>query len=92
VRNGLPKFATNAYFFEEGHDNDYAKARFGEFRVAPDGDAIKLVFRHRKLVGAGSCPLQAVARRSPKMLIACRSFHQDQLKWQSVKKIAQNKP
>ncbi len=40
VRNGLPKFATNAYFFEEGHAADYAKARFGEFRVAPDGEAI----------------------------------------------------
>ena len=40
VRNGLPKFATNAFFFEEGHANDYAKARFGEFRVAPDGEAI----------------------------------------------------
>jgi uncharacterized membrane-anchored protein len=40
VRNGLPKFATNAYFFEEGHAADYGKARFGEFRVAPDGEAI----------------------------------------------------
>ena len=40
VRNGVPKFATNAFFFEEGHANDYAKARFGEFRVAPDGEAI----------------------------------------------------
>ena len=40
VRNGLPKFATNAFFFEEGHGDDYAKARFGEFRVAPDGEAI----------------------------------------------------
>ena len=40
VRNGVPKFATNAFFFEEGHANDYAKARYGEFRVAPDGEAI----------------------------------------------------
>jgi uncharacterized membrane-anchored protein len=40
VRNGLPKFATNAFFFEEGHASDYAQARFGEFRVAPDGEAI----------------------------------------------------
>jgi|KBSSwiStaDraftv2_1062776.scaffolds.fasta_scaffold01092_16 uncharacterized membrane-anchored protein len=40
VRNGFPKFATNAFFFEEGHANDYAKARFGEFRLAPDGESI----------------------------------------------------
>lgn len=40
IRNGQPKFATNAYFFEEGHAQDYASARYGEFRVAPDGEAI----------------------------------------------------
>ena len=40
IRDGRAKFATNAYFFEEGHARDYAKARYGEFRVAPDGEAI----------------------------------------------------
>ena len=40
VRQGAPKFATNAFFFEEGRASDYNKARFGEFRVAPDGEAI----------------------------------------------------
>ena len=40
VRQGAPKFATNAFFFEEGRASDYSKARFGEFRVAPDGEAI----------------------------------------------------
>jgi uncharacterized membrane-anchored protein len=40
MRNGFPKFATNAFFFEEGHAEDYAKARFGEFRVSPDGESI----------------------------------------------------
>jgi uncharacterized membrane-anchored protein len=40
IRNGLPKFATNAYFFEEGRAQSYANARYGEFRVAPDGEAI----------------------------------------------------
>jgi len=54
LRNGLPKFATNAFFFEEGHANDYAKARFGEFRVAPDGEAILTGLRDadRRLLGA----------------------------------------
>jgi uncharacterized membrane-anchored protein len=38
-RNG-PSFATNAYFFEEGAAKRYATARYGEFRVADDGEMI----------------------------------------------------
>jgi len=52
MRNGLPKFATNAFFFEEGYADDYAKARFGEFRVASDGESILTGVRD-----AGSQPL-----------------------------------
>ena len=40
IRGGAPRFATNAYFFEEGRAQEYANARFGEFRVAADGEAI----------------------------------------------------
>ena len=40
IRNGQPRFATNAFFFQEGHANLYTSARYGEFRVAPDGEAI----------------------------------------------------
>lgn len=40
VRNGEPKFATNAFFFQEGHAKFYERARFGEFRVAPSGDML----------------------------------------------------
>ena len=56
VRNGLPKFATNAFFFEEGHANDYAKARFGEFRVASNGESILTGLRDaaRRPLGAPS--------------------------------------
>jgi uncharacterized membrane-anchored protein len=35
-----PKFATNAFFFEEGTASRYAGARYGEFRVSDDGDMI----------------------------------------------------
>ena len=35
-----PKFATNAFFFEEGNALRYARARYGEFRVSDDGDMI----------------------------------------------------
>ena len=40
VREGNVKFASNAYFFQEGTGNLYARARYGEFRVAPDGDML----------------------------------------------------
>ena len=30
-RNGLPKFATNAFFFEEGHASDYARRATANF-------------------------------------------------------------
>src|SRR5262249_38543344 len=53
LRNGQPKLATNAWFFEEGHAADYAKARYGEFRVAPDGDAILTGLRDEGLKSLG---------------------------------------
>ena len=40
VRNGLPNFATNAYFFEEGSAERYANVAYGEFRVGQDGEMI----------------------------------------------------
>lgn len=49
VRGGTPKFATNAFFFQEGTADLYAGARFGEFRVSPSGDAILTTMRNEKL-------------------------------------------
>ena len=40
VREGKAKFATNAFFFQEGTGNLYAPARYGEFRVAPSGELL----------------------------------------------------
>ena len=40
VRDGRVKFATNAFFFQEGHAKHYERARFGEFRVAPSGELL----------------------------------------------------
>ena len=40
VREERVKFATNAFFFQEGTGNLYARARYGEFRVVPDGDML----------------------------------------------------
>lgn len=53
IRNAQPRFATNAFFFQEGDAKDYANARFGEFRVAPDGESILTRLRDRDLVVLG---------------------------------------
>lgn len=49
VRAGQMKFATNAYFFEEGSARRYEAARFGEFRVAPDGELLLTTLRDKDL-------------------------------------------
>lgn len=56
VRNGEPKFATNAFFFQEGTAELYAGARYGEFRVDRDGDAILTGLRDEDhvLLGTGT--------------------------------------
>ena len=40
IRGRQPNFATNAFFFEEGQARAYQNARYGEFRVAQDGEMI----------------------------------------------------
>lgn len=49
VRNGQPNFATDAYFFEEGRADHYARAAFGEFRVGADGEMILTGLRGPRL-------------------------------------------
>ena len=40
IRDRQPRFGTNAFFFQEGTAARYSTARYGEFRVAADGEAI----------------------------------------------------
>ena len=40
VRNGKVKFATNAYFFQEGYEKYYRPARYGQFRVDKKGELL----------------------------------------------------
>jgi uncharacterized membrane-anchored protein len=40
IRDERLKFATNGYFFQEGHAKLYEPARYGEFRVAPSGELL----------------------------------------------------
>ncbi len=49
LRGGQMRFATDAYFFEEGTGSAYSTARYGEFRVGPDGDMILTRLRGPRL-------------------------------------------
>lgn len=53
VRAGQIKIATNAYFFQEGHAKTYEPARYGEFRVAADGDLLLTAMRGADLARLG---------------------------------------
>jgi uncharacterized membrane-anchored protein len=50
MRKGAVWLGTNAFFFEEGKDAQYAAARFGEFRVDPaSGEAVLVGLRDANL-------------------------------------------
>jgi uncharacterized membrane-anchored protein len=49
VREGTLKFATNAFFFQEGTGKRYERARYGEFRVGPDGEVLLTGLRGTEL-------------------------------------------
>ena len=53
LRAGVVRFATNAFFFQEGTAAAYAKARFGEFRVADSGEMILIGLRDENLATLG---------------------------------------
>ena len=40
IRNGEVKFATNGYFFQEGHGKYYQSAKYGQFRVDDKGELL----------------------------------------------------
>jgi uncharacterized membrane-anchored protein len=54
VRADQVKFATNAYFFQEGTAKEYERARYGEFRVAPDGECLLTGMRGANLETLGA--------------------------------------
>ena len=49
IRKRDVRIVTNAYFFQEGTANEYSKARFGELRVAANGDALLTGMRDKDL-------------------------------------------
>lgn len=53
LREKQVRFATNAFFFQEGHARFYENARFGEFRVGSDGESILTGMRDGELAPLG---------------------------------------
>ena len=49
MREGEMKFATNAFFFQEGTAQRYQGAGYGEFRVAPNGELLLTGLRDKDL-------------------------------------------
>jgi uncharacterized membrane-anchored protein len=49
VRNGEVKFATNAFFFQEGHAKYYQPARYGQFRVDDSGELLLVAMYDKDL-------------------------------------------
>lgn len=49
VRNGEVKFATNAFFFQEGHAKTYEPARYGQFRVDDKGELLLVAMYDKDL-------------------------------------------
>ena len=56
IRDGQPKFATNAYFFQEGTAEQYESARYGEFRVSKSGNMILTKLRDAQFAELGATP------------------------------------
>ena len=56
VRDQRVRLVTNAWFFEEGRAEAFAKARYGEFRVAPDGEALLARMLDERLQPLGGTP------------------------------------
>jgi len=53
LRDGRPLLVTDAYFFQEGTGEIYEAARFGEFRVGRDGEALLIGLRDAELAPLG---------------------------------------
>lgn len=49
LRKGQVKFATNAYFFEEGTGKQLETAEYGKFRVNHEGELLLVTLHDRNL-------------------------------------------
>lgn len=58
MRNGQVKFATNAYFFEEGTGKALESAEYGEFKVGSDGELLLVALRDKSFKQIGQSALR----------------------------------
>ncbi len=65
IRGGRVKFATNAFFFEEGTAKRYEAARFGEFRVADTGTMPGMKRGDMLLTGLRNAALESLHQGNP---------------------------
>lgn len=49
VRSGQVRFATDAFFFQEGHSERYESARYGQFRVNNKGEPLLMALHDEEL-------------------------------------------
>lgn len=49
LRNGQVRFATDAFFFQEGHGERYELAHYGQFRVNDQGDPLLVALYDEEL-------------------------------------------
>src|SRR5690606_27019284 len=56
-RGGRVRIGTDAWYFQEGHVKRYEQARFGEFRVGDDGEALLVRLLDGSLQPLGRGPL-----------------------------------
>ncbi|WP_235041517.1 GDYXXLXY domain-containing protein [Vreelandella profundi] len=54
LRNGHVRFATNAFFFQEGHAERYQPARYGQFRINDQGSPLLVALYDSELQPLGS--------------------------------------
>lgn len=49
TRRGMIRIGAESYFFQEGQADDFSRAKYGELKVAPNGDCILVGLRDAKL-------------------------------------------
>ena len=54
LRKNDVRIVTNGWFFQEGTAHEFAQARYGEFRVAADGEALLVAMRDKDLKVLGT--------------------------------------
>ncbi|MFY0580245.1 GDYXXLXY domain-containing protein [Cystobacter fuscus] len=57
VRKGRVRLGAESFFFQEGHAERYAQAKYGELRVAEDGSSVLVGLRDADLQPLGGGPL-----------------------------------